>query len=302
MTIPGFQSLMLPLLETLRDKKEHSLQEVIETLASQYHLTDEERRELLPSGRQSTFSNRVGWARTHMKKAGLIVPTKRGCFQITERGLAVLEQRPTKIDIAFLNQYPEFVEFRQGRERPDEVSEPEEESTQTPEEALGYAYQRVQQGLADELLQAAKACSPEFFEQLVIDLLLKMGYGGTRSDAGQAIGQSGDEGIDGIIKQDRLGLDAVYVQAKRWGDRIVGRPDIQRFVGALEGQRARKGVFITTSAFSQEAHDYVSKIDRRIVLIDGRLLAQLMLDNDIGVTTINPYPLKRVDLDYFSEE
>jgi len=302
MTIPGFQSLMLPLLEILGDKKEHSLQEVIETLASRYHLTDEERRELLPSGRQSTFSNRVGWARTHMKKAALIAPTKRGCFQITERGLAVLKQPPTQINIAFLNKYPEFVEFRRRRDKPEEVSEPEEESTQTPDEAMESAYQRVQQELASELLHAVKTCSPAFFERLVIDLLVKMGYGGTRKDAGEAIGRPGDEGIDGVINEDRLGLDVVYIQAKRW-DGTVGRPEIQKFAGALAGQRgAQKGIFITTSAFSKDAQDYISKIGSRIVLIDGNLLAQLMMDYDIGVATTASYALKRVDSDYFSEE
>ncbi len=301
MAIPDYQTIMLPLLTFLSDKKEHTLRESIDALADQFGLTDEERRELLPSGRQAAFDNRVGWARTYMKKAGLLVSTRRGCFQITDRGLAVLGKRPGKIDIPFLGQFPEFVAFRQRRDRTEESAEPEFDDTQTPEEAMESAYQRARQGLASDLLQAVKGCSPAFFEQLVIDLLVKMGYGGTRRDAGQAIGRTGDEGIDGIIKEDRLGLDAVYVQAKRW-DSTVGRPDIQKFAGALQGQRARKGIFITTSSFSQDARDYVSRIDSRIVLIDGNLLAQLMIDYDVGVATVASYALKRVDSDYFNEE
>jgi len=302
MAIPDYQSIMLPLLKHLGDGNEHTLRETIDTLANQFALTDEERRELLPSGQQAAFDNRVGWARTYMKKACLLVTTRRACFKITDRGLAVLKRRPKEINIAFLSQFPEFVEFRQRRERPEQAEEqPAAADVQTPEEAMESAFQRLRQELTAEILQAIRNCSPAFFERLVIDLLVKMGYGGTRVDAGQAIGRSGDDGIDGIIKEDRLGLDAVYIQAKRW-ESSVGRPEIQKFAGALEGQRARKGIFITTSSFSQEARDYVSRISSRIVLIDGDWLGQLMMDYDIGVTTTASYALKRVDSDYFSEE
>jgi restriction system protein len=299
MTIPDYQSIMLPLLKLAGDRQEHSLREVIEALADEFYLTDEERKELLPSGRQATFDNRVGWARTYLKKAGLLESIKRGYFQITERGLDVLKQNPPEIDNAFLRQFPEFIEFQTPRDK--KRIEQDVSDTQTPEEEIEAAYQGVRQELVTELLQTIGSCSPAFFERLVIDLLVKMGYGGTRKDAGQAVGRSGDGGIDGIIKEDRLGLDIVYIQAKRW-DNPVGRPEIQKFAGALQGQRARKGIFITTSAFTQSAQDYVSRIDSKIVLIDGNTLAQLMIDYNIGVAPVTSYELKRVDTDYFTEE
>jgi restriction system protein len=301
MAIPDYQSIMLPLLKFAGDRKEHSLREVIEALADEFNLTNEERKELLPSGRQATFDNRVGWARTYIKKAGLLKSTRRGYFQITERGLDVLEQNPPEIDAAFLRQFPEFVEFQTPRAKTEKETEQDISEIQTPEEEIEAAYQRVRQGLATDLLQTIKSCSPTFFERLVIDLLVKMGYGGTRKDAGQAVGRSGDGGIDGIIKEDRLGLDIVYIQAKRW-DGPVGRPEIQKFAGALQGQRARKGIFITTSTFTQAASDYVSLIDSKIILIDGDSLAQFMIDYNIGVTTVTSYELKRIDSDYFTEE
>jgi restriction system protein len=301
MAIPDYQSIMLPLLKFAGDGEEHSLREAIEDLADEFSLTDEERKELLPSGRQATFDNRVGWARTYMKKAGLLESTKRGYFQITERGLDVLKQNPPEINNAFLRQFPEFVEFQTPKQRKvEEDTEQDISETRTPEEEIESAYQGVRQELATELLQTIKSCSPTFFERLVVDVLVKMGYGGTRKDAGQAVGRSGDGGIDGIIKEDRLGLDIVYIQAKRW-DGPVGRPEIQKFAGALQGQRARKGIFITTSAFTQSAQDYVSRIDSKIVLIDGDTLAQLMIDYNIGVTTVTSYELKRMDSDYFEE-
>jgi restriction system protein len=301
MPIPDYQTIMLPLLKFAADEEEHSLRETIEALADHFELTDEERRELLPSGQQATFDNRVGWARTYLKKAGLLESTRRGYYRITDRGQGVVRQSPPEIDRAFLMQFPEFVEFqRPSRDKAEMVGEQEDE-TRTPEEDIEAAYQRVRQGLAAELIQTVMSLSPIFFERLVIDLLVKMGYGGTRRDAGQAVGRSGDGGIDGIIKEDRLGLDIVYIQAKRW-DETVGRPEIQRFAGALQGQRARKGIFITTSAFSRAALEYVSRIDSNIVLIDGDTLAQLMVDYNIGVTPIATYELKRIDSDYFTEE
>ena len=303
MPIPDFQSIMLPLLTFAGNGKEHSLREAIEALAQQFALTSEERAELLPSGRQEVFVNRVGWASTYLRKAGLLESTRRGHFKITERGCAMLRSKPSMINIKYLRQFDEFVEFqRPVRETSaNEAENADTEETRTPEERMESAYQRVREGLAAELLQTIKDNSPAFFERLVIDLLVRMGYGGTRKDAGQAIGKSGDGGIDGIIKEDRLGLDIVYVQAKRWDD-VVGRPEIQKFAGALQGQRAKKGVFLTTSSFSRDALEYVSRIESKIVLIDGEMLAQLMIDYNIGVATVASYDVKRIDSDYFAEE
>lgn len=302
MPIPDYQTIMLPLLEFAADSEEHSLRETIEALADRFELTDEERRELLPSGQQATFDNRVGWARTYMKKAGLLQSTRRGYYRVTDRGMDVIKQNPPEISRAFLMQFPEFVEFqRPSRVKVEEADKPEVDETRTPEEDIEAAYQRVRQELSTDLLHTIKSLSPTFFERLVIDLLVKMGYGGTRRDAGQAIGRSGDGGIDGIIKEDRLGLDIVYIQAKRW-EGTVGRPEIQKFAGALQGQRARKGIFITTSEFSGAAQEYVSRIDSKIVLIDGDTLAQLMIDYNIGVAPVASYELKRIDSDYFTEE
>lgn len=307
MPIPDFQSIMLPLLKIAADDQEHSLRDTIGILADKFGLTTEELGQWLPSGQQTIFDNRVGWARTYLKKAGLLQSTRRGYYQITERGKEILKQNPPGISIAYLKRFPEFIEFQRTKsddtdESPEKVKVKESDEVQTPEEIIEGAYQRIRKGLATELLQVIKEHSPAFFEHLVIDLLVKMGYGGTRKDAGEAIGKSGDGGIDGIIKEDRLGLDIVYIQAKRWDDTTVGRPEIQKFVGALQGQRARKGIFITTSAFSQSARDYAALIDSKIVLIDGETLAQLMIDYNIGVTPVAAYELKRIDSDYFAEE
>lgn len=302
MAIPDFQKIMLPLLKFLEDKIEHSIRGTIDSLADQFDLSEEERRELLPSGQQAIFSNRVGWARTHLKKAVLLEPTRRGHFKITERGLSVLNQNPQNINIKFLDQFEEFKKFRAyKKEAPNKHKQTDEEQDKTPEEALEIAYQNLRDELANDLIQQIKTSPPSLFEKLVVELLVKMGYGGTRKDAGKAIGKSRDEGIDGIIKEDRLGLDIIYIQAKRW-DNTVGRPEIQKFAGALQGQRAKKGIFISTSNFSREAHDYASRIDTKIVLIDGEQLTQFMIDYNIGVTPISNYEIKRMDLDYFIEE
>jgi restriction system protein len=303
MAIPDYQAVMLPFLELAGDGQEHAMREAIKTLGEHFRLSETEQRQLLPSGRQSAFDNRVGWARTYLKKAGLIEYTRRAHFRITQLGLSVLATKPAKIDVAFLEQFPDFVEFRiknkEGQDnQPILVAEREDI---TPEEAMEAAYVRVRQSLASELLQVVKENSPSFFEQLVVDLLLKMGYGGTRKDAGEAIGGSGDGGIDGIIKEDRLGLDIVYIQAKRW-DVVVSRPEIQKFAGALQGQRAKKGIFITTSSFSETAKEYVKFIDSKIVLIDGVMLAELMIDYGVGVTTAASYEVKRIDSDYFGND
>lgn len=295
MAIPDYQTVMLPLLKYVGDGEEHSLRDTIEALAERFQLSPEERKELLPSGQQATFDNRVGWARTYMKKAGLVETTRRGHFRITERGKEALREDPATINVVFLERYPEFIEFRQARrERNDKIHEAILAQEQTPEESLEAAYQKLRDGLATELLQTVMQCSPTFFERLVIDLLVKMGYGGSRKEAGQAVGRTSDGGIDGIIKEDRLGLDIIYIQAKRW-ESTVGRPEIQKFAGALQGQRARKGIFITSSNFTKEATEYVSMIDSKIILIGGTQLANLMIDHGVGVSPMAVYEVKRID-------
>jgi restriction system protein len=294
---------MLPLLRVAADGQEHSLRETIEKLAEEFHLSNEERKELLPSGGQATFDNRVGWARTYMKKAGLLESPRRGYLKITDRGLKVLEQDPKEINAKFLEQYQEFREFRTKSDS--KVPEHEGPKTsvtheQTPLEAIEDAYETIRGGLVGELIDQIMQCSPEFFERLVVDLLVRMGYGGTRKDASRAVGKSGDEGIDGIINEDRLGLEVVYIQAKRWKD-TVSRPELQKFVGALHGQNARKGVFITTSNFSKGAIEYAGGLQDKVVLVDGEMLANLMVDFGVGVSLERSYDVKRVDSDYFTE-
>lgn len=302
MAIPDFQTLMLPLLQATLDGKEHSIQEVTAVLAQQFQLSEEELAQLLPSGKQERFANRVGWSRTHLLKAGLIETPRRSFFRITERGRKVLAKKPTRIDLRFLSQFPEFVEFRAAKREKDEMTpEPILVSSQTPEEVMDDAYQDIRERLAQEIIANVKSCSPAFFERLAVELLVKMGYGGSRREAARAVGQSGDGGIDGIIDEDRLGLDAVYIQAKRWDGSTVGRPEIQKFVGALMGKRVRKGIFITTATFSMDARSYVETIDFKVVLIDGKRLADLMIDYDVGVASTFTYQLKRIDTDYFSD-
>jgi len=303
MAIPDFQSLMLPLLVFSADQQEHSLQDAVDALAVEYNLSEEERAELLPSGKQARFDNRVAWARSYFKQARLVENTRRGFFRISDRGLALLKTNPKKINIKTLEQFPEFIEFRSLKKDETENSpiSVDEAEKQTPEEQLENAYKILSDDLASEIIQLVKSCSPSFFERLVVELLLSMGYGGTRVGAGRAIGQSGDGGIDGIIDEDRLGLDSIYLQAKRW-EGVVGRPEIQKFVGALQGQRAHKGVFITTSDFTKEAQEYVKNINNRVVLINGFTLARLMIENNLGVSVANTYQVKKIDSDYFVSE
>lgn len=304
MPIPDYQSIMLPLLRLAGDGKEHRFRDTVEQLATEFQITDSERAELLPSGTAPLFDNRVGWARTYLKQAGLIRSPKRGIFHITEQGNKLLAENPSKIDAAFLNRYEGFREFRSRRRDRAETdidtnhTEPESITDQTPEDALADAYKKLRKNLEGELLDQVKAASPTFFERLVIDLLVSMGYGGSRQDAGRAVGRSGDGGIDGIIKEDKLGLDVIYVQAKRW-EGTVGRPEIHKFAGALQGQRANKGVFITTSNFSREAEEYTNVINSKIILIDGARLAALMVDHNVGVAPVGIYELKKIDSDYF---
>lgn len=301
MAIPDFQTIMLPLLKQLGDGEEHTNQETADVLAREFDLTDEERSQLLPSGSQTVFTNRVAWAKAHFKRAGLIEPTRRGVYRITDRGRDLLHQNPQRIDLKFLDQFPGHREFRTSTRKAVEPQALPNDSEMTPEEHIAFGHQQIREELADQLLQKVKESPPEFFEQLVIDLLVAMGYGGSRQDAGRAVGRAGDGGIDGIIKEDRLGLDVIYVQAKRW-EEVVGRPEIQKFAGALQGQRARKGIFITTSDFSKEARDYAASIENKIILVSGEELAKLMIDHGVGVTEVASYIVKRIDSDYFGQE
>jgi restriction system protein len=297
---------MLPILKLVSDGQEHKYRDLIEKLASEFKVTDDERKELLASGNQAIFDNRVGWAKTYLKKAGLLESPKRATFVITQIGLDTLKKKLERIDAKFLRQFPSFLEF-QNASRNDNETEEEiaivETNEQTPEENLDKAYQRIRKSLASELLNRVVELSPTFFERLVVELLVKMGYGGSIKDAGKAIGKSGDEGIDGTIKEDKLGLDIIYIQAKRWKPgNVVGRPELHKFVGALAGQGAKKGIFITTSNFTKEALEYTPKNETKIVLIDGEQLAQLMTDYNLGCTTQQVYELKKIDNDYFGEE
>ncbi len=304
MPIPDFQTLMRPLLEAHADGKEHLNRDLVAHLSAQFGLTDEERREMLPSGRARLFDNRIGWAKSHIAQAGLLVSPRRAISTITERGRQALRNHPQRIDLRTLNDYDEYREFRNRRKSTDdeENGQPDMEAQeeQTPEELLENAYLKVRRQIEAELLSQIKNAPPEFLERVVVDLVVRMGYGGSRKDAGEALGRSGDEGIDGIIKEDPLGLDIIYLQAKRW-EGTVGRPEIQKFAGALQGQRARKGIFITTSTFSSDALEYASRIETKIILIDGPRLAKLMFDHGVGVATASNYEVKRIDSDYFTD-
>jgi restriction system protein len=293
---------MLPLLRLAADQQPHRFREIVSQIANTLQLTTAERTELLGSGTQTVLMNRVSWARTYLKQAGALSTPERGCLQITERGLKLLANHPEGITLALLQQFPEFQAFKQRKRHKDPDREIQWDSDiifdDTPEDILASAYRVLSESLEQELLEAVKQATPKFFEHLVVDLLVKMGYGGNRTDAGQALGKTGDGGIDGIINEDRLGLDVIYIQAKRW-EGTVGRPDIQRFAGALQGQRAKKGVFITTSNFSREAKEYAALIETRIILIDGTRLAELMVEHNIGVSIVEAYEVKKLDSDYF---
>lgn len=314
MAIPDYQTLMLPFLRIAADGQEHRFRDAVEALAEEFFVSDEERNTMLPSGTAPLFDNRVGWARTYLKQAALLESRKRGFFQITARGVELLAKQPSRIDNSTLEQYPEYLDFklRRGEQRtPFKTTDsceqapipelPEGQSDSTPEELFSQAYQRLRGNLEAELLEQIKASSPAFFERLVIDLLVAMGYGGSRRDAGRAMGKSGDGGIDGMIKEDKLGLDVIYVQAKRW-EGTVGRPEIQKFAGALQGQRASKGIFITTSGFTREAMEYANIITTKIILVDGEQLTSYMVDHNVGVSPVSTFEIKRIDSDYFEGE
>jgi restriction system protein len=294
---------MLPLLKFASDGEIHHIHDAVNYLTMEFNLSEEEQTKLLDSGQQPVFYNRVGWARTYLKKSGLLEDPKRGYFQITNKGKKVLSENPVRIDMKFLRKFPKFIEFRETvREKIDDKGHEEDLEDLTPEEALENAYQRIRKDLSDELLSSILSSPPGFFEKLVVELLVRMGYGGSQRDAAKAVGKSGDEGIDGIIDEDRLGLDTVYIQAKRWStSTTIGRPEIQKFVGALHGKRAKKGIFITTTTFTNEARGYVSNIETKVVLIDGSRLTDLMIDYGVGVTTRAQYELKYLDTDFFGE-
>jgi restriction system protein len=291
---------MLPLLMQLSDGEEYSMKHLIKKLYKHFNLSDAEINLLLPSGGRRVIDSRIGWARTYMYKAGLIDIPRRGYIKITNRGVDTLNKKLLKIDVAYLKQYDEFNKFLNTKKE-NSGNSSIAESMKTPEEAIEYGFQELNQNLAQELKEKLHTVSPSFFEMIVVELLVKMGYGGTLREAGQVIGKSGDEGIDGIIKEDRLGIDTIYIQAKRWGQ-SVGRPEIQKFVGALAGQKAKKGIFITTSYFTQEAVIYAQNIESKVILIDGEMLTELMIEHNLGVSVQKIYEIKKADNDYFIEE
>lgn len=303
MAIPKYHEIMLPLLKFVSNGKKVSFQSVVDAMAEHYSITDDERKILIPSGTR-LFDGRVGWASTYLKKAGLIDKPERGVIVITERGHEVLKESISSITPSYLKKFDEFIEFQgSGKEKVNESKEQIEDNLGgSPQELLENAFKAISDTLASDILAQIEKCSPFFFEKLVVELLINMGYGGSRKEAGEAFRTSGDGGIDGIIKEDRLGLDVIYIQAKRWNsDSTVGRPEIQKFAGALQGFRAKKGIFITTSRFSKDAQEYVNQIDSKIILINGTQLAQFMIDSDTGVSTVSTYKVKKLDLDYFQE-
>ncbi|HJA76313.1 MAG TPA: restriction endonuclease [Candidatus Desulfovibrio gallistercoris] len=305
MSIPKYNELYRPLLEYIRDGQARTTAELEEALARQFSLTDADRQERLSSG-SLTFCNRIAWARTYLKKAGLVTSPKRGTVQITPEGKNAVDKPGLRIDNDFLATFPSFAEFQKGGQtattaenRPSSLAEDED----SPQDSLDRAYTRIRQTLAEDVLTEIMRQTPAFFEQLVVRLLEVMGYGGSLENAGIVTRASGDEGIDGIVKQDKLGFDQIFIQAKRWDPTAcVGRPDIQKFVGALAGQGATRGLFVTTAKFSEEAYTYARKQHTtKIVLVDGQKLAELMIDHNLGVTPIARYEVKRIDSDFFTE-
>ena len=302
MEIPGYQRIMLPLLKLAGDGKTHQFSKAVEALGSQFELSRDDLSVLIESGTQPLFYNRVGWARTYLKKAGLLEDPTKGYFRITEAGKQLLAENPEKIDNAFLRRYPAFVEFQKLARATQKKDQKEDRTDLTPEEVLEAAYQEIRNGLAEELLQVVYNTSPGFFEALVVELLSKLGYGRSLRELARVVGQSGDGGIDGVIDEDRLGLDRIYIQAKKWNPEVkIGSPEIQKFAGALLGRHAQKGVFITTAKFAAPARKYVEGIGQKVVLIDGEQLTELMIDYGVGLTTKTVYEIKTIDYDSFSE-
>lgn len=300
MSIPDYQALMLPVLKLTNHHSSLSMRYLTQLLSDEFELSNTERRKLLPSGKQTIIHNRVSWARTYLKKAGLLSSPERGVIAITDRGKAVLFENLSRIDVQYLDRFSEFVGFRKCNQPDTEILPSISMSNRTPEEELEGAYSQLKNEVLDDLIKKVKSCSPEFFETLVVNTVVKMGYGGSLQDAGKAVGKSGDEGIDGIINEDRLGLDVIYLQAKKWEGNI-GRPEIQKFADALQGKRAKKGIFITTSDFTSEAKEYTKNLEARIILISGQQLAELMWEHDIGLSTVATYEIKKLDIEYFGD-
>jgi restriction system protein len=294
---------MMPLLTSLADGQLHTMKELAQRMADHFGLSDDERQRMLPSGQQSYINNRVGWAKSYLKKAGLLENPSRGKVRITNEGQTVLIKKPSSINCEYLMKYPSFVEFWKQKRKPASSAEngiavKTSDDDRTPDEAIESVYEEIRSALADDLLEQVSNCNPTFFERLVLDLLIAMGYGGALPESGTHVGKTHDGGIDGVINEDKLGLDMICVQAKRWKEG-VGRPVVQAFAGSMEAHRAKKGVLITTSTFSRDAKDFVDRIERKIVLIDGQQLAQLMIDYNVGVATSRTYLVKKIDSDYF---
>jgi restriction system protein len=301
--IPDFQTVMLPLVESLADGRERIMRDLTDELAGRFGLTEQDRIEVLPSGQQTIFSNRVGWAKTHLKYAGLLENPIKGRVRISDVGRIVLAEKPQAINVKFLKRFPTYCEFI-GKSASKDGSEGTGtavgEGKQTPLELIDAAYQTLALATAEEVLSRLKTCSPSFFEGVVVKLLMAMGYGGVAGH-GAVTGKAGDGGIDGVIRQDKLGLDVVCIQAKRW-EGPVGRPVVQGFVGSMDYIRARKGVIMTTSIFTKDAVDFVDRIEgKKVVLIGGAQLATLMIEHHLGVTTTKTYELKEVSNDFFDE-
>jgi restriction system protein len=299
MAIPGFQSIMLPLLQHLASGELHSNQESLESLARELRISEEDRAKLLPSGRTPVFVNRVAWAKVHLKAANLIESKERGTYAITSRGREVLAGNPKRVDIRFLMRFPEYHVFRGAKKIVAEPSEPAQQPPlDTPLEQLEASFQAISDAVASELLQRLKTAPPAFFEGVVLQVLKAMGYGGP--DSGRVTGKAGDGGIDGVIPQDLLGLDEIYIQAKRW-EGSVGSPQIQQFVGALQATRSKKGVLITTSSFTKDAIAYARSIETKVILMDGSQLARFMMTYSIGVTSRRTLEVKVIDSDFFED-
>lgn len=304
MSIPDYQSLMLPVLLAC-SKGEVRVGPVVEELANQLGLSPEERTELLPSGQQTVFSNRVNWAKSYLSKAQLVESTRRGYFRITPRGQTVLQSPPQRIDNKFLTQ---FEEFRQFRERSSTTPGPDsatpapisDDQKQTPDETMRMAHRQIETTLVHDLLERIREAPADFFERLMVNLLLGMGYGGSTQNAGRTLGRSGDDGVDGVIDQDALGLDRVYIQAKRYkvGNNI-GPGAIRDFFGSLDRHKAIKGLFVTTSMFSASAKETAEHLSKRIVLIDGDQLARLMIRHNVGCRIEETLHIKKIDEEFF---
>lgn len=309
MSIPKFFEFLGPTLELLTDGTIHNINSIRSKVADKMRITEDDRRIMLPSGKQATYANRITWAVVYLKKAGLIQTVSRGNYRATQNGINTFQKVGIKLNLQDLEKSKEFVKFRYGT---NDENENHQLPTQTllsiditPEDSMEKAHNEMTTMLSDELLNAIMERSPRFFERLVVELLVKMGYGGAFEESGSVIGKTNDEGIDGVIREDKLGFSSIYIQAKRWDpESTVSRPEIQKFVGALAGQAATKGLFITTASFSKEAKNYANNraYNTKVVLVDGKALAKLMIENGVGVSTVNTYEIKKIDSDYFSED